>query len=148
MTETIAIASDHAGFKLKEELKAEIASLDYECYDLGAYDEAAVDYPDKGLEAAEAVASGKASRAVIICGSGIGISIAANRNPLVRAALCHDGYTAEMARKHNDANILALGARVVDAATAKMCVDIFLKTEFEGGRHATRVKKLGIASPL
>jgi ribose 5-phosphate isomerase B len=96
-----------------------------------------------GVEAADIVANGEADFAVVICGSGIGISIAANRNPRVRAALCHNVYTAEMARKHNDANILALGARVVDEAVAKECLKVFLSTSFEGGRHEARVKKLG-----
>ncbi len=144
MNKTIAIACDHAGFALKEVLKCEIEALGFVCLDLGVHEEKAVDYPDMGMLAAKKVATGEVEKAVIICGSGIGISIAANRHPAIRAALCHDAYTAEMARKHNDANILALGARVVSEATAKDCLKAFLSTSFEAGRHAERVRKLGI----
>lgn len=138
----IAFASDHAGFPLKQELKNFIQDLGHEVTDLGADSEESVDYPDFGFAIGEALTGEKADVGIIVCGTGIGISIAANRNPAVRAALCHDGLTARMARQHNDANVLALGARVIGIETAKDCVVAFLTTEFEGGRHARRVAKL------
>ena len=101
-----------------------------------------MDYPDYAAAAAEAVAAGRASRALLICGTGIGISIAANRHPQVRAALCHDAATARLAREHNDANVLALGARIVGEEVARDCVRVFFTTEYEGGRHARRIAKL------
>ena len=140
---TIAIASDHRGYALKGVLRAELESAGYGVLDLGTNSDAAVDYPDYGYAAAQAVAEGRAERAVVICGTGIGIGIAANRNPAVRAAVCHDLEGARLARLHNDANVLALGANSVDADTAKGVLRIFLKTEFEGGRHVARVAKLG-----
>ena len=139
----IALASDHAGFALKEELKAELESMGYAVLDLGAYDEGSVDYPDFGKAMAEAIETGKAERGVLVCGSGIGISIAANRSTKVRAALCHDETTARLSRQHNDANVLALGARIIGGEVAKDCLKTFLQTEFEGGRHSRRVEKLG-----
>lgn len=142
MPDTIVIASDHAGVKLKSIVKQEVELLGYLCNDIGAFDEHPVDYPVFGKKAALLVAEGKASKGIIICGTGIGISIAANRNPKIRAAVCHDKNTARLARQHNDANILALGARVVDEATAKECVHTFLTTPFEGGRHGPRVTML------
>lgn len=138
----VALASDHAGLPLKERLKARIAELGHEVLDLGTHSSASVDYPDFGEACARAVAEGRADRGVIACGSGIGISIAANRVPGCRAALCHDHYTAEMARRHNDANVLALGARVVGEGVAIDALETFLATGFEGGRHAARVAKL------
>ncbi len=143
MSETIALASDHAGFALKEVVKAELLSLGHRVLDLGTDGPASVDYPDFGKAAAEAVAGGKASRGVIVCGTGIGISIAANRHPGVRAALCHDATSARLSREHNDANILALGARLIGDEVAKECVRVFLSTAFAGGRHVPRVAKLG-----
>jgi ribose 5-phosphate isomerase B len=146
----IVIASDHAGYDLKETLKNELESWGYQVDDLGAHGTESVDYPDFGHAAAEAIASGRADRGVIVCGTGIGISIAANRHPGVRAAVCHDSLTARLARLHNDAarlhndaNVLALGARVLGVETAKDCLKSFLDTAFEGGRHAKRVEKLG-----
>lgn len=141
-TETLVLASDHAGITLKSELKAYLAAKGVPVLDVGTDSEASVDYPDFGKKAAEAIISGKAAKGIIICGSGIGISIAANRYPVIRAALCHSAELATLARQHNDANILALGARVVSEEVAKACVDAFLTTPFEGGRHATRVAKL------
>jgi len=111
--------------------------------DLGTNSEASVDYPDFGYALASAIEGGKAPKGILICGSGIGISIAANRNPAVRCALCHDGLCAELARRHNDANVLALGARLIGIETAKETALRFLNTEFEGGRHLGRVEKLG-----
>lgn len=140
---TIAIASDHAGFELKEVLKTAIGSLGYKVMDLGTNSTTSVDYPDYGYKLATAVSSGQAEFGVAICGSGIGISIAANRKPKVRAALCHNIETARLARQHNNANVLALGARIVSAELAQEILSTFLATEFEGGRHENRVKKLG-----
>jgi ribose 5-phosphate isomerase B len=141
--EIIALAADHAGFELKSSIAAFLKSEGYEVLDLGTYSDERVDYPEYGYSLAKAIASGKAKSGVAICGSGIGISIALNRNPAVRAALCHDVTTAKLARQHNDANVIALGARLIGAETALACVRTFLNTEFEGGRHAERVKKLG-----
>jgi len=117
--------------------------MGYDVLDLGCNGPASVDYPDFGRAVAEAVANGRAERGVIVCGTGIGISIAANRNPRVRAAPCHDETSARLAREHNDANVLALGARLVGPEVAKACLRVFLATEFAGGRHAARVAKLG-----
>lgn len=139
----IVIASDHAGFALKETLKKELVALGHEPLDLGTSSSESVDYPDFGFKAAEGVASGAAALGVIICGSGIGISIAANRNPKIRAALCHNEESARLARQHNDANMLALGARLTPEKEAKAILRAFLETPFEGGRHAGRVAKLG-----
>jgi ribose 5-phosphate isomerase B len=139
----IAIASDHAGFHLKEVLKETIETLGYKVEDLGAGSDEPVDYPDYGYKLATAVSSGKAEFGVAICGSGIGISIAANRKPKVRAALCHNVETATLARQHNNANVLALGAKMVSEDLAKEMLKAFVATEFEGGRHENRVKKLG-----
>ncbi len=159
---TIALASDHAGYELKEQLKAFLRSahprldpespheiphqardVQYEILDLGTNSAEPVDYPDFGKAAAESVAGGKAELGVVICGSGIGISIAANRNPKVRCALCINVEMAKMARRHNDANVLALGARITSSAEAEKILKTFLETEFEGGRHIKRVEKLG-----
>ncbi len=139
----IAIAADHAGFELKSRLVEYLKSEGYEVLDLGTHSTERVDYPDYGHAIAEAIAAGKAGCGIAICGSGIGISIAANRNPMIRAALCHDVTSARLARAHNDANVLAMGARLTGPAVALECIDVFLKTPFEGGRHADRVKKLG-----
>lgn len=144
MTEMIAFACDHAAVALKKELMAYLPQCgDYAALDLGTDGEASVDYPDFGALAAQAVLSGKAARAVILCGSGVGISIAANRHPGIRAALCTSGLMVRLARQHNDANILALGARIIGVEVAKDCLSEFLKTPFEGGRHEKRVVKLG-----
>jgi len=139
----IALASDHAGFELKEVLREELKGLGHDVLDLGTSNPDSVDYPDFGLKAARAVAAGDAQAGVIVCGTGIGISIAANRVPGARAALCHDTTTARLSREHNDANILALGARVIGTETARDCVRAFLETPFAGGRHQRRVDKLG-----
>lgn len=143
--ETVAIASDHAGFALKQVLKDDLEGLGFEVLDLGPNDDSSVDYPDYGRALANEVAADKAKAGVLVCGTGIGISIAANRVPTVRAALVHNEMTAEMARAHNDANVMAVGARVTDEATARACLKTFLETPFEGGRHARRVEKLGAA---
>ncbi|WP_022729491.1 ribose 5-phosphate isomerase B [Fodinicurvata sediminis] len=143
--ETIALASDHAGYGLKSLLAEEIVKLGHTVLDLGTDSEESVDYPDYGRAMAEAIAEGRVKRGVIVCGTGIGISMAANRNPAVRAALCSDETSARLARQHNDANVLALGARLVGEEVAKACLKVFLETEFEGGRHQRRVDKLGQA---
>jgi ribose 5-phosphate isomerase B len=141
--ETVVLASDHAGVELKQQLRAVIESRGLEVLDLGADDTGSVDYPDKADALAAALADGRAGRGVLVCGTGIGISIAANRHRHVRAALCHDVTTARLARQHNDANVLALGARIVGAGVARECLEAFLDTPFEGGRHALRIRKLG-----
>lgn len=143
MAEKIAIASDHAGFELKSVLKQELEKLGFEPLDLGTDGAASVDYPDFGNKLAASLQAGEAKRGVLICGTGIGISIAANRHAHVRAALCHDGLSARLSRLHNDANVLCLGARVTGVDVARDCLAVFLGTEFEGGRHQNRVAKLG-----
>lgn len=137
------MASDHAGYELKCLLVEEARTLGYEVVDLGADGPESVDYPDFGQALAEAVASGRVEWGVAVCGTGVGISIAVNRQAGVRAALCHNDTTARLAREHNDANVLALGARLVGVEVAKDCLRAFLTTEFAGGRHARRVAKLG-----
>ena len=139
----IALAADHAGFNLKGRIAQLLKSEGYEILDLGTYSDERVDYPDYGYALAETIAAGKAQSGIAICGSGIGISIAVNRDPAVRGALCHDVTSAKLARQHNDANVLALGSRLIGEDVALECVRTFLNTEFEGGRHAERVKKLG-----
>ena len=140
--ETIAIASDHAGRELKNILKEELAALGYGVMDLGTNDHESVDYPDFANALAATLKENKASRGVLVCGTGIGISIAANRHPEIRAAPCHDALSARLARQHVDANVLALGGRLIGVETAKDCLRVFLTTAFEGGRHARRVQKL------
>ncbi len=139
---TIAIAADHAGFALKSALAAELAALGHEVLDLGTHSTESVDYPDYAAALAAAVESGRAGRGVLVCGTGIGMAIAANRHAVVRAAVCHDITSTRLARAHNDANVLALGARLVGEEVAKDCLRAFLSTAFEGGRHARRVDKL------
>jgi len=140
--ETIAVAADHAGFPLKEALKGDLAAWGFNILDLGTDGPASVDYPDFGNRLADALKRGAAARGVVVCGTGIGISIVANRHRHVRAALCHDTTGARLARQHNDANVLALGARMIGAEVARDCLKVFLETPFEGGRHAGRVAKL------
>lgn len=143
MPQLVAVANDHAGLALKAALLEEIAAAGFEILNLGTDDTASVDYPDYGRALAEKISGGTARFGIAICGSGIGISIAANRVAGVRAALCHSGLEAELARRHNDANVLALGARLIGVEEAKECVRRFLTAPFEGGRHAARVEKLG-----
>ncbi|MBQ4090647.1 MAG: ribose 5-phosphate isomerase B [Clostridia bacterium] len=135
----IALANDHSGIALKEEIKKLLDKRGLEYKDFGTNTEASVDYPIYGESVAKAVVSGECDRGIIICGTGIGISIAANKVRGARAALCTDCFMAEMTRRHNDANILALGARVLGHGLALKIVETFLDTEFEGGRHARRV---------
>ncbi len=139
---TIAVASDHAGFDLKELLKRDLQEAGYAVLDLGTNSTASVDYPDFGKAMGDAIASGKAEKGVLVCGSGIGISIAANRNPMVRAVLAHDATSARLSREHNDANVVAFGQRMTGIEVAREALKVFLDTPFEGGRHAGRVAKL------
>ena len=142
MPDCVAVAADHGGFELKSLLLPELAALGLTVLDLGTDDRAPVDYPDFADAVAAAIATGRADLGVLICGTGIGMSIAANRHAAVRAALCHDGLTARLARQHNDANVLVLGGRLIGPETAKDCLRIFFSTHFEGGRHSRRVAKL------
>ena len=135
----IAIASDHGGYALKEHIKAYLAAKGVTCEDVGTDSTASCDYPIFAKAAAEAVASGRCENGIVICTTGIGVSITANKVKGIRCALCADSFTAEMTRRHNDANMLAMGAGVVGPNLAERIVDTFLSTEFEGGRHARRV---------
>jgi len=139
----IALASDHAGYELKDAIKAKLAAEGYETLDLGTNGPESVDYPDFGTAMGKAIENGDAERGVLVCGSGIGISIAANRNPAVRAALVQNGLAAKLSRQHNDANVVALGARLIGIEVAFDCIDSFLNTDFDGGRHQRRVDKMG-----
>lgn len=139
----IAIVSDHAGFQLKTLLIAELESMGREVLDLGTDSIDSVDYPDYGHALGAAIKEGRAERGIAVCGTGIGMSIALNRHGGVRAALCHDETSTRLAREHNDANVLALGARLLGEEVAKDCLRMFLNTEFAGGRHLRRVEKLG-----
>ena len=139
----IAVASDHAGFDLKEILKRDLQEAGHEVLDLGTNLTASVDYPDFGKAMADAIAAGKVGRGVLVCGTGIGISIAANRNPKVRAALAHDVTSAKFAREHNDANVVSIGARDHPEADATRFVEIFLATPFSGEpRHQRRIDEV------
>ena len=141
--ETIAIAADHAGFDLKSALVEEMRKAGVTVLDLGTNSTDSVDYPDFADAVAKAIAGGKAPRGVLVCGTGIGISIAANRHKGVRAALCRDSTDARLAREHNDANVLVLGGRTTGIEAARDCLKSFLSTPFAGGRHARRVEKMG-----
>ena len=138
----IAIASDHAAIALKSALVSYLTEAGHQVDDLGPHDETSVDYPDFGYKLAEAIASGTAERGVALCGSGIGISIAVNRNPACRCALVSEPLSAKLSREHNDANVIAMGARLTGIDMAKACLDAFLATDFGGDRHARRVDKL------
>ncbi len=139
----IIIGSDHAGFDLKEKYKKLLSGeFGYDVNDAGAYNADSVDYPDIAKKVANAVSTGEFEKGILICGSGIGMSIAANRFKGVNAALCHNVYTAEMSRKHNNANILVVGARVIGDGLALEMLRVFLKTGFEGGRHKMRLDKI------
>ncbi|NLS45688.1 MAG: ribose 5-phosphate isomerase B [Firmicutes bacterium] len=138
----IGIGSDHAGFEMKEALKTCLGPLGIETIDFGCESTASVDYPDIGYPLAKAVASSEIDKGILICGSGIGMSIVANKVPGVRAALAGNADIARLAREHNDANILVLGARVININEAEKIMQVFLKTKFTGGRHARRVKKI------
>ncbi len=135
----IAIACDHSALELKAEVEALLTTRGLEYRDFGTYTPESCHYPVYGARAARAVASGECDRGIVICGTGIGMSLAANKVPGIRCALCGDPYSAKMTRAHNDANMLALGARVIGVELAKMIVEAFLDTPFEGGRHQTRI---------
>ncbi|MFD1611343.1 ribose 5-phosphate isomerase B [Sphingomonas tabacisoli] len=138
----IAIASDHAAVDLKTSLRDWLIELGHDVLDLGTATEASVDYPDFGYRLAAAVESGDAEKGIALCGSGIGIAIAVNRNPACRCALVSEPLSARLARSHNDANVIALGARLIGIEMAKACIETFLATAFLGGRHERRVEKL------
>lgn len=138
----IVLASDHAGFELKTLLAEELRSLGYEVLDLGTDGPDSVDYPDFAAALAEVIAKGRSERGVLVCGTGTGIAMAANKHRGIRAAVCHDETTARLAREHNNANVLALGARTTGIEVAKGCLRTFLETQFEGGRHVRRVAKI------
>ena len=144
---TVAIGSDHAGFQLKESLREALAEKGYAVKDLGAYSEASCDYPDFALAVAETVAQGEADKGVLVCGTGAGMAMAANKVPGIRAVTCNEPYTAEYCRLHNDANVLTIGSRIVDVEGAKKILAVFLETPFEGdsesgARHARRIGKI------
>jgi RpiB/LacA/LacB family sugar-phosphate isomerase len=139
----ISLASDHAGFTLKERIKAKLVADGHDVFDRGCFDENSSDYPDYGILAARDVADAIAERAVLVCGSGIGMSMVANKVRGVRAALCTSPIMAEMSRRHNDANALTLGSRYTDPEVALEILDIWLNTPFESGRHERRVEKIG-----
>ena len=154
MAKPIALAADHGGFELKEAVKAHLEELGLEYIDYGTHSTASVDYPDMALPACDAVVKGECSKALLFCGTGVGISMAANKVKGIRACCCSDSFSAEYTRRHNDANALCMGrrlavavehcigSRVVGPGLACQLVDIFLNTEFEGGRHEKRVAKL------
>lgn len=138
----IAVGSDHGGFLLKDVIMKYLKEKNIDFTDFGCFSKDSVDYPDIGQAVGEAVAAGEYDKGIICCGTGIGISISANKVPGVRAALCGDCFSAKASREHNDANVLALGERVIGAELAKMIVDIWLSSEFQGGRHGRRVEKI------
>lgn len=139
----MGLACDHAGFELKEEIKTLLVSMGVEPIDFGTFNENSVDYPDYGVLVAEKVSKGELERGVLICGTGIGMSIVANKFPRVRAALVHDLYSARCSREHNDSNILVIGGRVVGRDLAREIVKVWLSTPFAGGRHQRRLDKIG-----
>jgi ribose 5-phosphate isomerase B len=138
----IAIGSDHRGYEVKRRIASLLEQLRHEVFDVGTSTRESVDYPDFAFLVAEAVSVGRVERGILICGTGIGMCIAANKVPGVRAAPCHDSITAEMSRRHNDANVLCLSADLLGAELIDRMVHIWLRTEFEGGRHARRVEKI------
>jgi ribose 5-phosphate isomerase B len=145
MTESgakLAIGSDHAGFHMKEDLKSMLVEMGYEVEDMGTHDTNSCDYPDFAEAVARAVAENRAAAGIIVCSTGIGVSMTANKVHGVRAALVHHAYEAEMTRRHNDANVLCLGANITGPAIAREAVKTFLKTDFEGGRHQRRIDKM------
>lgn len=138
----IAIGSDHRGYPAKEKIKGLLTELGYEVLDFGTDSPKSFDYPDVALPVAEAVSEAKVDRAILLCGTGLGVSISANKVAGVRAALCHDELTAQMSRQHNDANVLCLAADLIGEALLRRIVEVWLETAFEGGRHSRRVQKI------
>jgi len=140
----IAIGSDHRGFRAKQQVKAIVAELGHECVDFGTGDNNPIDYPDLAYLAATAVSKKQAERAILACATGIGMSMAANKVPGIRAALCHDDLSAQISRDHNDANVLCLSADQVGSVLLRKIVEVWLTTEFSGGRHERRVRKIHV----
>lgn len=138
----IVLASDHGGFHLKEEVKKHLEAKGVEIVDVGAFTPDSVDYPDMALKGCEKILSGECDKGIFFCGTGVGISMAANKVKGIRACCCSDHFSAKYTRLHNDANVLCLGGRVVGAGIACELADLFIETEFEGGRHARRVEKI------
>jgi ribose 5-phosphate isomerase B len=138
----IVMASDHGGLQLRREILKHIQEKGYEVQDLGTHEDASVDYPDYAIMAADKLRNGEADRAVLMCGTGLGISMAANRHKGIRAAVCHNEFEARMSRQHNNANTLVLGGRVIGPELAASIFDAWMDAEFEGGRHAKRVDKI------
>ncbi|PWA11887.1 ribose-5-phosphate isomerase [Pueribacillus theae] len=138
----VAIGSDHAGFKLKEEIKQLLDEMNIDYTDYGAHSEESVDYPDFAIAVAEKVASGEADRGIVICGTGIGVSISANKVKGIRCALVHDLFSAKATRQHNNSNVLAMGERVIGPGLARDIAKVWLETAYEGGRHERRVNKI------
>ena len=145
---TVAIGCDHAGPALKREIADALRAAGHSVLDLGTHDEARVDYPDFAHAVCEAVEQGRAQRGVLVCGTGVGMAIAANRHAGIRCAVASKTATARLCREHNDANVIALGARLIDAAQARAIVRTFLATPFEGGRHVQRLEKLAVTRAL
>ncbi|NPV54588.1 MAG: ribose 5-phosphate isomerase B [Firmicutes bacterium] len=141
----VALGSDHGGYRLKEHLKGILDDMGVVYEDFGTFSEESVDYPDIGLEVARRVARGEFDRGVLICGTGIGMSIAANKIRGIRASLCHDTVTARLAREHNDANVLTLGGRIIGPVVAEEILKVWLNTPFSQGRHARRIEKITLA---
>jgi len=146
MPDRVIVGSDHAGFELKEKVKKTLERLGVRVEDVGTHSTESVDYPDFAHRVAEAVEKGRSERGILVCGTGIGVSIAANRHPGVRAAVAYDAETARLSREHNDANVLCLGGRTIEPALADRIVEIWLRTPFAGGRHARRVAKIETGS--
>jgi ribose 5-phosphate isomerase B len=142
MPDPIILGSDHAGFELKEKVKKALERLGVPFDDVGTHGPESVDYPDYAHQVAQAVEEGRNTRGIVVCGTGLGVSMAANRHPGVRAAVAYDEETARLSREHNDANVLALGGRSLDHALAERILEVWLKTPFAGGRHARRVEKI------
>jgi ribose 5-phosphate isomerase B len=140
--ELIGIASDHGGFDLKANIILFLSELGYELSDMGPENSNSVDYPDYGLKIAQAITKNKISRGIVICGTGIGMSIVVNRFPGIRGSLCSDAFTAKLSREHNDSNILIMGGRIIGHGLAKEIVKVWLNTRFEGGRHQKRLDKI------
>ncbi len=138
----IAIGCDHGGFELKQQVIKHLQEKGFEVKDFGCYSTDSVDYPDYAFPVAQSVANGEAEKGILICGTGIGMSIAANKVKGIRCALCHDCFSAHATREHNDSNVLAMGARVIGAGLALDIVDTWLETEFTGGRHVNRINKI------
>lgn len=141
MTGKIVLGADHGGYEMKEVVKNYLQKSGYDFVDVGCNSTDSVDYPDYAEKAVEQITAGSCELGILICGTGIGMSIAANRHMNIRAANCHDIYTAQMSREHNNANMLCLGARVINANTALEIIDVWLKSEFSGGRHQKRIAK-------